>query len=86
MLCALAWSHFPATAPISLLEKRICISRGFNSSTSHRARHKSTVKHMNASLIIYGPAWELRGFWMLLSGSASEINIIPSGFELIALF
>lgn len=86
MLCAAVWSHFPTMAPNSLLGKRICISCGFNSSTSHRARHRSTVKHMNTSLIIYGPAWELRGFWMVLSGSASKINIIPSGFELIALF
>lgn len=86
MFCAAVWSHFPTTASTSLLEGRLCISCGFNSSTSHHARHKSTIKHMNISLRIYGPAWELRGFWMLLSGSASEINIIPSGFELIVLF
>lgn len=86
MLCAAVWSHFPTIAPTSLLEGKLYISCGFNSSTSHHVRHKSTVKHMNISLIIYGPAWELHGFWMLLSGSASEINIIPSGFQLIALF
>lgn len=70
----------------SLLEGRFCFSCGFNLFTSHHVRHQSTIKHMNTSLVIYGLAWELRGFWMLLSGSASEINIIPSGFQLIALF
>lgn len=86
MFCAAVWSHISTTAPTSLLEGRLCFSCGFNLFTSHHVRHQSTIKHMNTSLVIYGLAWELRGFWMLLSGSASEINIIPSGFQLIALF
>lgn len=77
---------FSPMAPTSLLEERSYISYSFNSSTSHCARHKSNIMHMQISLLIYGPAWELHGVWILLSGFASKIGIIPPGFGLIALF
>lgn len=89
-----AGSHSPGCCLVSffphgfyvILEERSYISYSFNSSTSHRARHKRHVKFMHISLLIYGPAWELRGFWMWLSGFASKINTSPPGFQLIALF
>jgi len=77
--------HSSPMVPTSLMEERSYIY-SFTSSTSHRARHKSNIKHMHSALLIYCPAWELRGFGMLLSCFASEINIIPPGFGLMALF